>query len=164
MNTMRLANLTIVCSIAAAYSAGQEGDRSIKPEAVSVLNNISCSNNQGVQTSGTCNITKAGNSGFVRCTCSATCLSPCSITTTVAATRGIAWGNYVPGSNPCGGEITGNAAGGSTYGNSPGTYSAVFASYIATGPFFGSPAQSSQIVDCFSGTIKSDPALGGVCP
>lgn len=157
MNLTRVIYSLAICVLGATYLQAQPA--SVKPNTVSVLGNTVCTDNTGEGGGSSCYIHKVGTNGFVRCTCTANCLSPCSMTRTVASTRGIHWGE----NTPCATALSGYAMGGTAYGNSPGTYSAVWTQYLVTGIFLGAPAQSDQIVDCFNGTIRSDPVAGGIC-
>lgn len=123
--------------------------------AQSVLGNINCGGNQA-----TCFQQSTGTSGAVRCTCSADCLSNQCITSSVAATRAVQWGQ--PPLLPCIFSVTGTATGGTTATNNPSTQTAVFAQTTVTGLVMGNTT-SKQVVDCFAGTIQDDPLIGALC-
>lgn len=125
----------------------------------SVLSNIDCGGGQA-----TCTQLSSGVSGAVRCTCTAQCLSPSSITTGVAATRQLQWGTYVPGSGACSVTVTGNAYGRTEAPPNSGTVSAVNAQVTVSGQGIVVNSTSSvQTVDCFQGTVENDANISGAC-
>lgn len=122
----------------------------------SVLSNINCGGGAA-----TCHQFHVGYTGAVRCTCTATCSSPSSITGTVGASRQVQWGQNAP----CSSALTGRA-----YGDTTGTVrnptvaSGVYVEVSLQGNFAGGPYQSSaQQVDCFLGTIVDDAPVIGLC-
>jgi hypothetical protein len=122
----------------------------------SVLPNINCG-------SGTpsCFQQKETVSGAVRCICTATCLSPYSITNTVAATSAVQWGQK-PG-KVCASPLTGAATGGGAVGNHASIVSGVFAETTLQGALIANTMESLQHVDCFASTMANDPPIIGVC-
>lgn len=124
----------------------------------SALGSINCGGNQATCHQGP----KTALGGAVRCTCSATCLSPQAITASVAATRGVQWGSYI--GPPCNSPLLGYAEGGTTTNNNPSTATAVYAFVQLEGNYVGGPySLSQQTVDCFDGTVDDDPPINGLC-
>jgi hypothetical protein len=122
----------------------------------SVLANINCGGYQA-----TCFQSKSGATGAVRCTCTATCSSPESITASVAATRAVQWGQNSPCSSSLYGQATGDTTG--TI-NNPTVASSVYVQVSLSGNYAGGPYQSStQQVDCFLGTVTDSPVITGLC-
>ena len=125
----------------------------------SVLGNINCGGGQA-----TCFQSKIGTGGAVRCTCSATCLSPSSITPSVSATRAVQWGNYIPGGQACATNLYGKAQGGTESNTNSTTATAVFAFTSLQGQFINGPyASSTQSMDCFQGLVADDDVIVGLC-
>lgn len=92
--------------------------------------------------------------GAARCTCTADCLSPCSITPDVGSSTGAEWsGCTVP--------ITVRMEGSTT---APNTYAetGVTTHGLITGSVRG-VTESRETVDCFLGTIDDDPPLSFLC-
>jgi hypothetical protein len=128
------------------------GQDCLKPRN-SVLANIDCGRGRA-----TCRVQKTAISGTARCTCSATCLSPRSITSSIAATRGVQWG----ANQPCSAPLIGYAEGGTTTTNNPSTATAVYAYAELQGEYVGNPS-SRQTVDCFQGVVDDEELITGVC-
>jgi hypothetical protein len=120
----------------------------------SLLGNINCGGGQA-----TCYQLKTAVSGGVRCTCTATCLSPASSYPSVAATRSFQWG--FP--NNCNFNITGTATGGTAAVAGKSVFSSVFAEVTAAGPSIALNTYSRQQVDCFQGDFWDDPPILGLC-
>lgn len=152
---MKIIVSAFVIALAAAEVATAQGQCS----AYSVLGNIDCGGGQA-----TCTQSSTAQSGAVRCTCTAQCLSAQSITKTVGATRQVAWGTYKSGSGACAFPVTGEAYGRSEQPPNSGTYSAVNAEVTVSGQGIAVNRTSSvQTVDCFQGTIENDANISGVC-
>ncbi len=117
----------------------------------SVLSNINCGGGRS-----TCLQNKTDQSGLVRCTCEAVCLPPSSVTYSVHATRGVAWG-------PCGEDLTGTADGGTKVVAPATVVSAVFAHVKLQGAYIGLARESTQVSDCWEGLVLDEPLIGGVC-
>lgn len=120
----------------------------------SVLGNINCGSGRA-----TCTELHSGNTGAVRCTCTADCLAPACTIPDVAATRAVEWG--VDG--PCIFSLTGTATGGTTTTSNAYTQTAVFAKTIVTGAYIGLPRSSQQTADCFNGLVLDEPVIRGLC-
>jgi hypothetical protein len=125
----------------------------------SVLGNINCGGGQA-----TCFQAKIGTGGAVRCTCTATCLSPSSILPSVSATRAVSWGDYIPGGKACATALYGKAQGGTESNTNSTTATAVFAFTSLEGQFINGPyASSIQSMDCFLGLVDNTPPIVGLC-
>jgi hypothetical protein len=96
-----------------------------RSQMCSVMSNINCGSGTA-----SCFQQKENYSGGVRCTCTATCLSPYSITKSVAATSAVQWGQ-APG-KVCASPLTGTAQGGGAVGNHASIVSGVFLETSAT--------------------------------
>jgi hypothetical protein len=153
----KIANRTILALVAVGLMNTLVDAQYVCSSPKSVLANIDC----GGQAS--CMHLTDGPSGAVRCTCIASCSSPMSTAATVGATRAVVWGAYVAGGYPCNVSVFGIATGGTQAGMNPAINSAVFANTSVSGGALTLQPSSSQVVDCFYGTITDEPVINGVC-
>ena len=149
MNNLTCMTLVVLAALASLYPS--------KAPAQSVLDNINCGGGRA-----TCNYVSTKSSGYLSCTCTATCLSCASAVPDVAATRSFEWGTYV-NDFPCTLPISVSIVGGTDSWKTTTQSSVYVQNAVTTLLLPGGEQTSTQQDDCFDELVIDDPPIKGLC-